>query len=67
MSTDALTGDWEGGGLSYAYQLVAGAEPHWKYVGLYVEYKRLYVSSDPGVTLGDVGGGGVLTGLKIAF
>lgn len=67
LTTDSLNGDWEGGGLSYAYQLVAGAELHWKYVGLYLEYKRLYVSSDLEVTVGDVGGSGVLTGLKIAF
>ena len=67
VTTDSLNGDWEGGGISYAYQLVAGTELRWKYVGLYVEYKRLSISSDSDVTVGDVSGSGVLTGLKIAF
>ena len=67
VATDSLNGDWEGGGLSYAYQLVAGAELRWKYIGLYLEYKRLSVSSDSDVTVGDVSGSGVLTGLKVAF
>lgn len=67
VTTDSLNGDWEGGGISYAYQLVAGTELRWKYVSLYIEYKRLSISSDSKVTVGDVSGSGVLTGLKIAF
>lgn len=67
LTTDSLNGDWEGGGLSFAYQVAAGAELRWKHAGLYLEYKRLYASSDPNVTVGDVGGSGVFTGLKIAF
>ncbi len=67
VATDSLNGDWEGGGLSYAYQLVAGTELRWKYVGLYAEYKRLTISSDSDVTVGDVSGSGVFTGLKIVF
>ena len=67
VTTDSLNGDWEGGGISYAYQLVAGTELRWKYVGLFFEYKRLSISSASDVTVGDVSGSGVLTGLKIAF
>ena len=67
LTTDSLSGDWKGGGRSYAYQFVGGTEVRWKYIGLYVEYKRLSISSDSTVTVGDVSGSGLLTGVKITF